>query len=170
MALRFLILMHGVTFETQRKIVRAAMDARGYASGVGCGDATGLGMDSNETLSTLYGDNWESVNFGSKKSELGATALAAYRDGTQFIPPVDGPHKFIATDVYAIQRVSGSSPGEGSVEQAKGDRLRLSEGENPMLPESHCDIAYANFLSLRAGAKHWQAPLPAPRQFKPAGW
>lgn len=167
--LRALILMHRVSFESQRTIVRAVMDLKGFGSGVGCGDATGLGMDSNETLSNLYGDNWESVNFGSKKSELGATALAAFRDGTQAIPPVDGPHKFIATDLYAIQRVSGSSPGEGSIEQAKGDKLKLSEGENPMLPESHCDVAYSNFLSLRAGAKNWRPPLPRPLREKPIG-
>ena len=170
-ALRFLIVMQGVSFDTQRAVVRAAMDARGFGSGIGCGDATGLGMDSNETLWKLYGDNWEAVNFGSKKSELGSTALAAYRDGTQALPSLAGPYKFVATDVYAVQRVSGSSPGEASgVMAAKGDKLKLSEGENPMLPESHCDLAYANFLSLRAAAKNWQQPLPAPLARKPVGW
>src|SRR5581483_8689319 len=47
--LRFLVVMHRVSFELQRTVVFAGMDARGYGSGVGAGDATGLGMDSNET-------------------------------------------------------------------------------------------------------------------------
>ena len=168
-SLRFLILMHGVSFEAQRRIVTAAMDARGFGSGVGAGDATGLGMESNEYLHNRYGDNWEAVNFGSKKSELGSTALAAFRDGTQLLPTMDGPHKFIHTDLYAIQRISGTSAGEASGVQLKEDKLKLSEGENPLLPESHCDIAYSGFLALRAAGKNWRAPLRKPSMRKPAG-
>ena len=35
--------------------------------------------------------------------------LAAYRDGEQAIPPMEGDTKFIGTDVYAVQRVAGRS-------------------------------------------------------------
>jgi phage FluMu gp28-like protein len=174
--LRFLVLMHQTDFATQRHIVRAAMDARGFGSAVGCGDATGLGMDSNETLSTLYRDRWEGVNFASKKGELGSTALAAYRDRTQAIPPADGAHKFIAADLYAVQRVTGEEAeseggqGMGGGDQEKGRKLKLAETPNPMLPESHCDIAYANFLALRAGARNPRMPLPAAQVRKPLGW
>ena len=55
------------------------------------------------------------------------------------------------------------------MEQAKGDKLKMSEGENPLLPESHCDLAYSNFLALRAGERHWRAPLPQPSRKKPLG-
>lgn len=144
--LRYLVLMQDVPFDLQRQIVKAAMDAgASRRGGVGCGDSTGLGMDSNEQLKGLYGDRWEAVDFGGKrKSDLGSTLATTFGDGEQAIPPLDGAYKFIATDIYAIQRE----------ERGAGDsrRLRLIENENPLLPESHCDIAYAGSLALRASA------------------
>lgn len=141
--LRFLVVMRGVQFALQRAIVREAMDVK--LPTVGCGDATGMGMDSNETLQTAYGDRWEPVNFGgTRKSELGSVLATTFDDRGQALPPVDGPYKFIATDLYAIH-----------CEQTGGGndrRLRLVENDNPLLPESHCDIAYAGALALRAGS------------------
>jgi hypothetical protein len=47
--LRFLVLMHNVSSRCSGRRPRG--DGRkGWGNGVGCGDATGLGMDSNETL------------------------------------------------------------------------------------------------------------------------
>jgi len=141
--LRFLVLMHNTAFELQRTTVRAAMDVP--IGAVGCGDATGLGMDSNETLRNLYGDRWEPVDFGGRrKSDLGSTLATTFGDGGQAIPPVDGPHKFIATDLYAIQR---EETGAG-----ESRRLKLHETENPLMADSHCDIAYAGALALRSGS------------------
>lgn len=166
--LRFLVLMHNCEFGLQRSIVMAAMDARGFRSGVGCGDETGLGMDSNETLRLRYHEAWEPVNFASKKGELGLTAMAAYRDNTQAIPAVGGEHGFVAMDIYAVQRVAGEEGKAGGDDKAK--KLKLTETENPKLAESHCDIAYANFLALRAAGNPASRPLPAPLKAKPVGW
>ncbi|MEM9881409.1 MAG: hypothetical protein AAF800_00640 [Planctomycetota bacterium] len=80
------------------------------------------------------------------KSELGSTMATTFGDGDQAIPPIDGPHKFIATDLYAIHR-EDLTPGSG----LSAGRMRLVENENPLRPESHCDIAYAGALALRAG-------------------
>ena len=144
--LRSLVLMQDTTFALQREIVIAAMSVR--PSAVGCGDATGLGMDSNETLSARYGERWEGVNFGGKrKSDLGSGLATAFRDGTQTLPGLDD-HKFIATDIYAVQRDASK---EGSVGEDGKSTLKLVESQNPLLPESHCDIAYAGALALRAG-------------------
>jgi hypothetical protein len=154
-SLRFLVVMHGTAFATQRHIIRKGMDCR--MGNVGCGDATGLGMDSNETLATVYREAWEPVTFSGKtKSELGSLGRTAYGDRTQVLPQFDPQSelnpahllapiapKAIATDLYAIQcQPTGD---------AADKRLVLSETENPLLPDSHCDIGYSNLLSLKAG-------------------
>lgn len=130
--LRFLVLMHDVSFALQRDVIRAAMSVQARRASVGAGDATGLGMDSNETLKNEYGVNrWLPFTFSGKgKSELGSIAATVYDNAGQAIPPMDGPHGYIAADVGAIQ-----------ADRSAGT-LRLDEGVNPMLPESHCDVAY----------------------------
>ncbi len=81
--------MQDCQFALQREVVMAAMDAKPGA--VGCGDSTGLGMDSNETLTTKYGERWEGVNFaGTRKGELGSGLATAFRDQAQTLPPLDG--------------------------------------------------------------------------------
>ena len=146
--LRFLVLMRRVPFELQRAVVVEAMT--GPRPAVGCGDATGIGMDSNETLRNRFGQRWEPVDFGGKrKSELGSVLATTFDDRGQAIPPIDGPYKFIAADLYAIHREDLGTDGAGE------RRLRLVENDNPLLAESHCDIAYAGALALRAGTlKH----------------
>jgi hypothetical protein len=168
--LRALVLMRDCDFALQREIVRSAMKAK--PTGVGCGDATGLGMDSNETLEAEFPDRWEGVDFGGKrKSDLGSGLATAFKDGAQTIPyfgndpggasryryrgfsNVQGGAsrnalKFIATDLYAIQKEAGSERAGGEDGKA---RLKLVESQNPLLPESHCDIAYSAALALRSG-------------------
>ncbi len=162
--LRFLVLMHNAEFALQRAVVQSAMDARGRGSGVGAGDATGLGMDSNETLRKRYGERWEPVTFGAKtKSDLGSIGATTYGDQGQALPSVDGPYKFIHTDLYAIQRAEAGGQGQDA-------RLRLEETDNLLMPESHCDIAYSNLLALRAGLNPKGKTLPPPARVKPAGW
>jgi phage FluMu gp28-like protein len=151
--LRYLVLMHNCSFALQREIVGAAMRAK--VTAVGCGDATGLGMDSNETLTTKYPGRWEGVDFGGKrKSDLGSGLATAFKDNAQTLPDFaggsggDNAFKFIATDLYAIQRESGKDTASGEDGKA---RLKLVESENPLMPESHCDIAYSAALAIRAG-------------------
>lgn len=147
-ALRYLVLMHKTQFALQRTIICEAMDAG--AAAVGAGDATGLGMDSNETLATRYPERWLPHTFTSAgKREVGSLLATAFNDGEQLIPPVDGPYKNIATDIYAVQKERG----------ADDKTLRLVESENPLLAESHCDIAYSAGLALKAGAIRYAEPF-----------
>ena len=142
-SLRYLVLMKDVSFALQREVIDAAMrlTPKGGRLPVGCGDSTGLGMDSNETFSTRFGKRWEGVNFSRRrKSELGSTGLTVFDECSQAIPSMRGEHKFIATDLYAVQR------------DDSGGNLKLVESENPLLPDSHCDIAYSAFLAQSAGS------------------
>jgi len=137
-ALRYLIIMRRCTFSLQREVVTSLM--RTDSRNVGCGDASGLGMDSNETLSNRFGARWQPVTFTAKsKAELGSLARTAFDDVDQVIPPMDGDTKYVATDIYAVQA------------DTSGDRLKLIETENPLLPESHCDI-FCSFALCRMAA------------------
>jgi len=136
--LRHLVLMHECSFALQREVIREAMDAAPTA--VGCGDATGLGMDSNETLATAYPGRWLEHTFTSAGwREVASLMVTAYGDGAQFIPPAAGETKFITTDIYAMQKESG------------GAQLKVTATPNPLLDESHCDVGCANGLALKAG-------------------
>ncbi len=142
--LSVLVIMKGCTFALQREIVMAAMDTSPL--NVGCGDATGLGMDSNETLATKYGERWLPVTFTAKsKAELGSLLVTCFDDNDQVLPAME-THKHIATDIYALQADRG------------GDRLKLIETANPMLADSHCDIAYS--LALARMAAGIEANVP----------
>lgn len=170
----FLVLMNQTQFATQRHIVGRGMEVAGRMP-VGCGDATGLGMDSNETLTAKYGDRWEGVTFNTKtKSELGSLGRTAFGDGMQRLPAFTlptaegggsgGATKFIATDLYSIQCTPTGDVAD--------KRLALSETENPLEPNSHCDIAYSGLLALRAGTLVGGrlGPVRAPLAKKPFGW
>ena len=152
--LRFLVTMRDVPFAEQRAFVRAVMDLR-WGS-VGHGDATGLGRESNEELQKLYPDRWTPFQFTAPgKREIASSLKTGFTDGTQTLPSLSGPHKFVATDVYAIQK------------DDTGANLLLEETPNVLLPESHCDIAYSLGLARVAGAKSGQPPLPNPLMEKP---
>jgi len=155
--LRFVILMHGVPFATQRGVVTAAMEAGGYGS-VGCGDSTGLGMESNEFLEGKFRDRWTGVNFGgTRKKELASNLATAFGDCTQTLPGLE-KYKFIATDVYAIQK------------DDTGGQLALDETDNVLLMSSHCDIAWSLALARMAGAKNAVRSLPESLPELPAGY
>lgn len=144
-----LVLMQHTSFGLQREVVSAAMTNK--PGNVGAGDATGIGADSNETLERRYPKRWEGVNFaGTRKSDLGSGLFTAFRDSTQSLPAFDGPSeaKFVATDIYAVQRQLDQE--RQTDEQGKA-RLKLTETPNALLPDSHCDIAYAGALAIRAG-------------------
>jgi phage FluMu gp28-like protein len=135
--LSHLAIMHDSSFGLQRTVIREAMDSTRKA--VGCGDATGLGMDSNETLSRLYGARWVGHTFTvAGKREIGSLLRTAFDDADQAIPDADGEHRRVALDLYAVQR------------EGDGDQLKLIEGDNPDEPDSHCDIAYAGGLARKA--------------------
>ncbi len=152
-----LVVMKNVSFELQRVVVSLFMSAS-YAA-TGFGDATGLGMESNETLEKKYKGRWTPFTFTAPgKRDVASALKTAATDGTQTLPPMDGPHKFIATDLYAIQK------------DDTGANLVISESENPLLPESHCDIAFAGGLARLAGGRNSRCPLPPPQRHKPIGF
>jgi phage FluMu gp28-like protein len=146
--LRALIIMRDVSFALQREVVSEVLTR--FPSAVGIGDSTGMGMDSNETLHTRFGDRWCGLNFsGRSKRELASGLLTALDDYSQVLPSTEGPLKKIATDIYALQR-------EGT-----GEQLRVAESPNPLLEESHCDIAWAAALAVRAGTHAAAEPYVA---------
>ena len=96
-------------------------------------------MDSNETLAARYGDRWQPVTFTAKsKREIGSLIKTAFDDADQVIPPLADATKFVGVDIYSIQC------------DRSGDNLKLVETPNPLLPESHCDVAYSLGLSRMA--------------------
>jgi phage FluMu gp28-like protein len=144
-SLRALVLMHNTSFSLQRTVLCDAMSTG--SRNVGCGDATGLGMDSNETLATKFPGRWTPFTFSaSGKREIGSLLKTAFDDQDQRIPSTDGEHKFIATDLYAVQK-------EGDAQT-----LKLVESGNPMLPESHCDVAYSGGLARKAAQTEYAMP------------
>jgi hypothetical protein len=92
------------------------------------------------------------------KRDVASALSTAFSDGTQTLPPLDGPYKFVATDIYAVQK------------DDTGGQIALDETDNPLLPESHCDIAYSLGMSRVAGARNARLPLPPPLPHKPIGW
>jgi len=151
-----MVAMRDCTFEYMRHVATTIMDTTRQS--VGFGDATGLGMESNEVLEKKYRDRWTPYMFtAASKREVASALRTGFSDGMQTLPGMD-EHKFIAADLYAIQA------------DQSGANLLLSETPNPLLEESHCDIAYAIGLARLAGAKNARMPLPAPLMHKPAGW
>jgi len=160
-----LVIMRNCEFSLMRDVIVKAMDSR--PGSVGCGDATGLGMESNQVLSTRYRDRWEGIIFNVKtKSELGSIGRTAFGDNAQRLPDftLNPSYKFIATDLYSIQCQT--------TEDASGKRLALSETENELEPHSHCDIAYSGLLALKAGTMRGGRNSGGTRfaYFKPEGW
>ena len=155
--LRIVVAMLNCDFAFMRAVAVAAMDCS--PRNTGYGDATGLGMESNETLAKRYRDRWQPHTFSSKgKAEVASAIKTAFSDGTQTLPALDGPWKLVATDLYAVQRDDTT------------ERVVISETDNPLCDESHCDIAYSIGLARLAGARNARIPLPRPLAEKPEGF
>jgi len=144
--LLYLALMHNVSFALQREIVSEAMAVSPL--NVGCGDATGLGMDSNETLHTRFGDRWEPVTFTSaSRRDMASGLVTAFQDGEFQLPDIHGPAKYIHADLYSLQK------------DDTGPTLKILEGENPLLAESHSDLAWSAALARRAAGIETREPF-----------
>jgi phage FluMu gp28-like protein len=120
------IAMHNCTFEFMRAMVVSVMDTSRFS--VGYGDATGLGMESNEALQTKYRERWTPHTFtGVGKREVASALKTAFSDGNQTIPPLDSEHKLVATDLYAIQKDdtgANARPGRNGQPAARREPLR----------------------------------------------
>jgi phage FluMu gp28-like protein len=130
--LRALIIMHRMDFAYMRAVVKQGMD-RGLA---GAGDATGMGMDSCETLGKDYPGMFAEVNFTSSKGALGAGLMQTFQD-VRYRMPREGFDDYVH-DLHAIQK------------ERRDGKLILHETQNPVEKRSHCDMAYACALALHA--------------------
>lgn len=140
-ALRAIVIMRGCDFALQKRVICGLMDRRRDAAG--SGDSTGLGMQANEELAARYGARWEGVDFsGTRKRELASLLRTAFDDAVQALPAADGEHRYVHTDLYALQAEPGDKP-------------TVAESDNPLLPESHCDLAWSAALALHAGTRQF---------------
>lgn len=152
-----LVAMRGVSFELQVEAVNLFMALPGAC---GYGDETGIGMAPNEQLRKRHGDRWTPHAFtAAGKRAVGSALRTGFVDGRQTLPAADGPFAFVAHDVYAVQ-----------ADETQGRQLLLSETQNPLMEESHCDIAYSLGLARLAGSRSVVLPVKAPLARKPRGF
>lgn len=134
--LRCLVLMRRCSFPFQRAIVAQALDT--HRTLRGAGDATGLGMESNEALHAAYGERWRAVQFTApQKIALASRLQSTFQARQQVIPR---SAEAVAYDLHALQK------------EVRGDRTLIHETQNALESDSHCDIAYALALALEAAS------------------
>src|SRR5262249_39975155 len=96
------------------------------------GDASGLGRQICWEATRKFGWRFLSVNFSSKKHDLGFALMTQLALAEQRFPR---SHHDIASDFFALRK------------SYAGTRWGFTEGRNPSTPASHCDIAWAGALS-----------------------
>jgi phage FluMu gp28-like protein len=99
------------------------------------GDATGLGQQICWEAAQHYSWRFESVNFSSKKSDLGFALMNQLAVAEKRIPRSE---QDIASDYFALRKTHN------------GTKWVFSEGRNLHNPASHCDIAWAGALATHA--------------------
>jgi phage FluMu gp28-like protein len=113
----------------------------------GAGDETGLGRQICWRLASLYGQQFAGVNFSTAKKDLGTSLIAHVTDGSLRLPK--DPDALIH-DLHAVRKVFSNG------------RLVFLETKNPVLPESHCDLAWSLMLAIHAdqrGVEPWVLSL-----------
>jgi len=138
--LRMLVIMRRCTFAYQCEgLIGQMLDT--LPGLCGCGDSTGLGMDSNERLERKYGPRWRGVNFaGGRKLGLASRLVTAFQGRNQVLPK---GAEAAAYDIHSLQK------------QMVGDKTIIHETSNPLEPDSHCDMAFAAALAHEAAAMEW---------------
>lgn len=117
-------------FASQRELIRTAMRHLPWC--VAAGDATGLGMDTCETLASDFPGRFEGLNFSTWKRDLG-TVLTGWFEDHRMIVPLDPPE--IAADLRTIKR------------DALGRYVELA---NELNEHSHADMAWSCALAIHA--------------------
>jgi len=108
---------------------------RNHSTVQGAGDASGLGRQICGEVSQKYGGRFQSVNFASKKHDLGFVLMNQLAVAQKRFPRSD---QDIAADYFAPRKVHN------------GTRWAFSEGRNALNTSSHCDIAWAGALATCA--------------------
>ena len=101
----------------------------------GAGDATGLGRQICWEAAKQYSSRFLSVNFTSKKHDLGFALMNQLSVAEKRFPK---SAQDIAADYFALRK------------SHTGTKWVFSEGRNSYNPASHCDIAWAGALATFA--------------------
>lgn len=99
------------------------------------GDETGLGRQICWETAKTFPGVFTPINFASEKHDMGF-ALMNQLSVSEKQMPKDQPD--VASDYFALRKIY------------QGKRWVFTEGRNMLLPESHCDIAWAGALSSHA--------------------
>lgn len=110
---------------------------RNLSSLKAAGDETGLGRQICWNAAQYFPSQFTPVNFASEKHNMGFSLMNQLSAAEKLFPK-DQPD--IASDYFALRKIY------------QGKRWVFTEGRNMLLPESHCDIAYAGALSTKADA------------------
>src|SRR6267378_2133340 len=108
----------------------------------GCGDETGLGRQICWEASQRFAGSFSRVNFSSEKHEIGFLLMNQLSVAEKRIPR---SHQDIASDFFALRK------------HYTGSRWLFTESQNPLNPNSHCDIAWAGGLASKANRRYADA-------------
>lgn len=103
-----------------------------------CGDETGLGRQICWNAAQAFPGRFAPVNFARAKAALGFRLMNELDAGTKRFPQSEPD---LAADYFALRRVHRSG------------RWTFTEGENPLNPHSHCDLAWAGALASWANER-----------------
>jgi len=105
---------------------------RNVSSMQGAGDESGLGRQICWEVAKKHAGRFISVNFGSKKHDLGFALMNQLSVAQKRFPRSE---QDIAADYFALRKIH------------TGTRWTFSEGRNALNAASHCDIAWAGALA-----------------------
>lgn len=103
----------------------------------GCGDETGLGRQICWETTKEFPNQFQGINFSSKKHDMGHTLMNQLTVAEKIIP-LDQQHDDIAQDYFGMRKIFS------------GGKWHFTEGRNNLNPASHCDMAWAGALASEA--------------------
>lgn len=110
---------------------------RNLSSVKAAGDETGLGRQICWMTTTEFPNQFEGVNFSSKKHDMGFALMNQLQTAEKCFP-LDKEHDDIAQDYFGMRKIWS------------GGRWHFSESRNSLNPASHCDIAWSGALATKA--------------------
>lgn len=103
----------------------------------GAGDETGLGRQICWNTKMQFPNQFEGINFSSKKHEMGHALMNQLATAEKILPAAS-EHDDIAQDYFSMRKTFS------------GGRWHFTEGRNNLNPASHCDIAWSGALATKA--------------------
>ncbi|MBK1884111.1 hypothetical protein JIN85_16950 [Luteolibacter pohnpeiensis] len=114
---------------------------RGLSAVQGAGDETGLGRQVCWRTAQNFPNQFEGVNFSSKKHDMGFALMNQLSTAEKLFPSENIEHDDIAQDYYSIHKTYA------------GKRWVFTSGRNNLNPDSHGDIAWAGALASHADSQ-----------------